>query len=110
MDSIRSFDTETQRSVEKLDEVQVYPATEMILSRNKIGEAVRRMKEEYKKQEEAFRRKRLAEKERLRKMTVRTEEELLSFGTAEEVRHYCPIFMRKRFHFLNIYQKIHSFY
>lgn len=40
MDSIRSFDTETQRSVEKLDEVQVYPATEMILSRNKIGEAV----------------------------------------------------------------------
>lgn len=64
MDSIRSFDTETQRSVEKLDEVQVYPATEMILSRNKIGEAVRRMKEEYKKQEEAFKkRKRLAEKE-----------------------------------------------
>ena len=56
----------------------------MILSRNKIGEAVRRMKEEYKKQEEAFKkRKRLAEKERLRKMTVRTEEELLSFGTAE---------------------------
>ena len=29
VDSIRSFDTETQRSVEKLDEVQVYPATEM---------------------------------------------------------------------------------
>ena len=44
VDSIRSFDTETQRSVEKLDEVQVYPATEMILSRNKIGEAVRRMR------------------------------------------------------------------
>lgn len=41
----------------------------MILSRNKIGEAVRRMKEEYKKQEEAFKkRKRFAEKERLRKM------------------------------------------
>ncbi len=57
VDSIRSFDTETQRSVEKLDEVQVYPATEMILSRNKIGEAVRRMKEEYKKQEEAFKKR-----------------------------------------------------
>ena len=70
--------------MEKLDEVQVYPATEMILSRNKIGEAVRRMKEEYKKQEEAFKkRKRLAEKERLRKMTVRTEEELLSFGRVD---------------------------
>ena len=84
VDSLRSFDTETQRSVEKLEKVQIYPATEMILSRHKIGDAVRRMKEEYKKQEEVFKKqKRLTEKERLRKMTIRTEEELLSFGTAE---------------------------
>lgn len=101
VDSIRSFDTETQRSVEKLDEVQVYPATEMILSRNKIGEAVRRMKEEYKKQEEAFKkRKRLAEKERLRKMTVRTEEELLSFGTAEGSEALLSYFYEKTVSFL----------
>ena len=33
VDSLRSFDTETQRSVEKLEKVQIYPATEMILSR-----------------------------------------------------------------------------
>ena len=101
VDSIRSFDTETQRSVEKLDEVQIYPATEMILSRNKIGEAVRRMKEEYKKQEEAFKkRKRLAEKERLRKMTVRTEEELLSFGTAEGSEALLSYFYEKTVSFL----------
>ena len=101
VDSIRSFDTETQRSVEKLDEVQVYPATEMILSRNKIGEAVRRMKEEYKKQEEAFKkRKRFAEKERLRKMTVRTEEELLSFGTAEGSEALLSYFYEKTVSFL----------
>ena len=101
VDSIRSFDTETQRSVEKLDEVQVYPATEMILSRNKIGEAVRRMKEEYKKQEEAFKkRKRLAEKERLRKMTVRTEEDLLSFGTAEGSEALLSYFYEKTVSFL----------
>ena len=101
VDSIRSFDTETQRSVEKLDEVQVDPATEIILSRNKIGEAVRRMKEEYKKQEEAFKkRKRLAEKERLRKMTVRTEEELLSFGTAEGSEALLSYFYEKTVSFL----------
>ena len=101
VDSIRSFDTETQRSVEKLDEVQIYPATEMILSRNKIGEAVRRMKEEYKTQEEVFKkRKRLAEKERLRKMTVRTEEELLSFGTAEGSEALLAYFYEKTVSFL----------
>lgn len=101
VDSIRSFDTETQRSVEKLDEVQIYPATEMILSRNKIGDAVRQMKEEYKKQEEVFKkRKRLAEKERLRKMTVRTEEELLSFGTAEGSEALLSYFYEKTVSFL----------
>ena len=73
----------------------------MILSRNKIGEAVRRMKEEYKKQEEAFKkRKRLAEKERLRKMTVRTEEELLSFGTAEGSEALLSYFYEKTVSFL----------
>ena len=111
MDSLRSFDTETQRSVEKLEKVQIYPATEMILSRHKIGDAVRRMKEEYKKQEEVFKKqKRLTEKERLRKMTIRTEEELLSFGTAEgseallsyfyektvSLLEYLPSYSRKR--------------
>lgn len=28
VDSIRTFDPETQRSIEKLDEVEVFPATE----------------------------------------------------------------------------------
>lgn len=106
VDSIRSFDTETQRSVEKLDEVQVYPATEMILSRNKIGDAIRQMKEEYKKQEETFKkRKRLAEKERLRKMTVRTEEELLSFGTAEGSEALLSYFYEKTVSFLEYLPK-----
>ena len=59
------------------------------------------MKEEYKKQEEAFKkRKRLAEKERLRKMTVRTEEELLSFGTAEGSEALLSYFYEKTVSFL----------
>lgn len=37
VDSLRSFDTETQRSVEKLEKVQIYPATEMILSRHRLA-------------------------------------------------------------------------
>ena len=59
------------------------------------------MKEEYKKQEEAFKkRKRFAEKERLRKMTVRTEEELLSFGTAEGSEALLSYFYEKTVSFL----------
>ena len=32
VDSIRSFDVESQRSIENLDEIDVYPATEMVLT------------------------------------------------------------------------------
>ena len=31
IDSIRSFDAESQRSIENLDEITIYPAEEMIL-------------------------------------------------------------------------------
>ena len=32
IDSIRSFDAESQRSIENLDEITIYPAAEMLLS------------------------------------------------------------------------------
>ena len=35
VDSIRTFDPETQRSIEKLDEVEVFPATEFPEGRRK---------------------------------------------------------------------------
>ncbi len=84
VDSIRSFDPETQRSVEKLESIAIYPAAEMILSRQRTGDAVRKMKEEYQKQETIFKkRKRTTEKTRLKKMVEKTEDDLLSLGTAE---------------------------
>ncbi|MCI6858407.1 MAG: transcription-repair coupling factor [Eubacterium sp.] len=84
IDSIRSFDPETQRSIEKFEKVEIYPATEMILSRDKMEKAIRQMKEEYKKQESIFQKeKKKTEKARLKQMTERTEDELRSFGNAE---------------------------
>ena len=36
VESIRSFDIESQRSIEKLTEVSIYPATELILSKKAL--------------------------------------------------------------------------
>ena len=33
VDSIRTFDLESQRSIEQLDEIDIYPATEMVLTK-----------------------------------------------------------------------------
>lgn len=40
IDSIRSFNTESQRSIEKVKEIEIFPAKEMILERDNIKAAV----------------------------------------------------------------------
>lgn len=55
VDSIRSFDLETQRSIEPMELVKIYPATELILSDARLSDGVDRIREEEKKTEEALR-------------------------------------------------------
>ena len=83
IDSMRSFDVESQRSIENLEEIRIYPASEIILKQEKMLEAIRRMKEEYVHQAEIVKKeKKRQEKDRLRKMVEATEDELSSLGTA----------------------------
>ncbi len=83
VDSIRSFDVDSQRSIETLDRVCIYPASDMILTRDRIADAVRKMREEYAEREAYFKqRKKNKEKETLRKMVISATEELTSSGTA----------------------------
>ena len=55
IDSIRTFDTESQRSVEQLDQVTVYPAAELILTKAQIQEGIERIEKEGKKYSQALR-------------------------------------------------------
>ena len=55
VDSIRTFDLESQRSVEQLDQVTIYPASEMVLTKDRIAAGVRRIEKEEKKYEKALR-------------------------------------------------------
>lgn len=83
VDSLRSFDVESQRSIENLDSIRIYPASEIILPQEKIPGALRQMKEEYAQQEKVFKAgKKRQEKERLRRMVKSTEDELYALGTA----------------------------
>ena len=49
VDSIRSFDVESQRSVENLDRLVIYPAAEVTASRQQLDEALKRMEADVKK-------------------------------------------------------------
>ena len=48
IDSIRSFDVLSQRSIEELSEVTVYPATELLLTREQRDRGLDRIKKEAK--------------------------------------------------------------
>lgn len=50
VDSIRTFDVESQRSIEELDKVLVYPATEYVLTQDQIDNGILAMKDEMESQ------------------------------------------------------------
>ena len=53
MDSIRTFDPESQRSVEQLDEALIYPATELVLTREEAAAGILKIEKEKNKYEES---------------------------------------------------------
>ncbi|MBQ4536632.1 MAG: transcription-repair coupling factor [Lachnospiraceae bacterium] len=55
VDSIRSFDILSQRSIEKLESISIYPATEFILTQDRISEGMKKLEQEAAKQEKLFR-------------------------------------------------------
>ena len=61
IDSIRSFDAESQRSIENLEEITIYPASELILTEDTIARGVKAIKKEAKAQSTKFRDKMMTE-------------------------------------------------
>lgn len=55
VDSIRSFDPESQRSIVQLEKVVIYPAAELVLTAAQIGDGILLLEKEGKKQEKVFR-------------------------------------------------------
>ena len=83
VDSIRTFDADSQRSIENLEQVCIYPASEIVFPQRKMKEALKKLDKEYEEQKNILLKdKKRKEKERLRKMVETTKDELVSLGTA----------------------------
>ena len=52
VDSIRTFDLESQRSVEQLENITIYPAAEVVLSADQLAAGIRRLEKEEKTYEQ----------------------------------------------------------
>ena len=61
IENIRSFDCLSQRSVEPLEEIQIYPATEMIITDSLLSDGMDNIQKDAEKQEKYFREKHMSE-------------------------------------------------
>ena len=98
VESIRSFDILSQRSIEKLESMTVYPATEMILSSEELKAGLQKIETEGKEQAAVLRSQRKTEEaHRIETQVRELSEQLLELGLSRNavslesyVRYFYP--------------------
>lgn len=104
IDSIRSFDVQSQRSIENLEEIAIYPATEMILDKETITRGMKAVEKEakavWKKLREEFKTEEAARVRNLADEVKEQMEEFRHFAGAENYIHY---FYKKTVSFLDYF-------
>jgi len=93
VESIRSFDILSQRSIEKLESISVYPATEFVLEEERIREGLARMEEDAKAREKMFRDEyKTEEAHRISTQVKELKEQLLEFKSKVNLESYIRYF------------------
>ncbi|MBO4290302.1 MAG: transcription-repair coupling factor, partial [Lachnospiraceae bacterium] len=92
VDSVRSFDVLSQRSVEKLESISIFPATEFVLSGERIQRGLERLEEEAKKQEKILRESFRTEEAYRVKMLVKEFAEKLELRGSVNLESYLSYF------------------
>lgn len=107
VDSIRSFDAESQRSIQQMDEVTIYPAAELILTKEHIEEGILRLEADEKKQEKAFRdQKKPEEAQRIRRAVGELVESLKEGFDVQMLDAYIRYFCQDTVSFLDYMKEV----
>lgn len=96
IDSIRSFDVDSQRSIENLDEITIYPATEMVLDKDTIRHGLKEIEKEAKavwqKLRDDFKTEEAA---RIRKTADEIKDQIQEFEHFSGAENYIRYFYKK---------------
>ncbi|MFI3237770.1 MAG: transcription-repair coupling factor [Lachnospiraceae bacterium] len=96
IESIRSFDIETQRSMETLFQTQIFPAMELILSTKAKQAGMDRIKQEAQKQEAVFRNNFQTEAaHRIKTSVEQLEEDIFTYSNMANLDSYLHYFYDK---------------
>lgn len=106
IDSIRSFDVDSQRSIENVESFSIYPATEYVLLKEQLQEGWKKIEEEYltvskqlnkEKKQEAY--------SRLNKIIQEIRDEINELQTVIGIDSYLPFFYEQFVSFLDYFEK-----
>ena len=97
VDSIRSFDAESQRSIENLEEVHIYPACELVLTAEERRAGIERIRKEAKRVSDKLRREmKTEEAHRIRAAADELAEEAGELGVSAGLDAYLSYFCEER--------------
>ena len=93
VESIRSFDVLSQRSIEKLESISVFPATEFVLDQSRINAGLKKLEKEALVQEKLFRSQHKPEEaHRITVWVKELKEQLLEFKSKVNLESYIRYF------------------
>ena len=96
VDSIRSFDVLSQRSIEKLESISIFPATEFVMTGERIEQGLQRLEQEALPQEQIFRDAHQPEEAHRIKMQVKElKDQLLEFQSMVNLESYIRYFYQE---------------
>lgn len=109
VESIRSFDMTTQRSIEKLVQIQIFPATEIILDDLQLKDGFTKLEIEMEKQREVFRKNfQTEEAHRIKQQIETLREQAIELGFSQSslnLEGYIKYFYEKVDSFLSYFKK-----
>ena len=106
VESIRSFDVLSQRSIENLESVGIYPATELILTKEQLLEGMKKIASDAKRQSEALRKEFLTEEaHRLSSYVKELQEQVLEFQAVVNLESYINYFFEDTKSFIELFEE-----
>lgn len=111
VESIRSFDILSQRSIENLESASVYPATEMVLFGESIEKGVAAIEKESAQTEKALREQfRTQEAHRIKSQTAELKEQILECRSLLNLESYIRYFYEDTVSFLEFFDRASSLF
>ncbi|MCI9136978.1 MAG: transcription-repair coupling factor, partial [Lachnospiraceae bacterium] len=109
IDSIRRFEAESQRSIENLEQVRIYPASEMVLFPEMMERGLEKLKSEAEELYETFRKgMKTEEAHRVKAAADALTEELTELGQSSSADSYLTYFLETTVSFLDYFDWEHT--